>query len=239
MAAENTNPTEAAAAATQAAADAATNSTKAAAREGERATRSAAKATKRAAKTARKPARKATRKTTRRAPAAASKAKATRNERNDQMNFNPTNMFAGFGAFPGAASFEKLFTETAERSEEVAKRSRKAVEEFADIYRGNIDAFVEAGRIASAGAQSISQSVVAKSRNNLEQAAENVRSFAEAKSPTELLQLQGDFARGAFDRFVEDSSALTESLVKLAGEAIQPLSNRASATVERFNEIAA
>ena len=35
--------------------------------------------------------------------------------------------------------------------------ARKAAEELADIYRGNVDAFVEAGRIATAGAQSIGQ----------------------------------------------------------------------------------
>jgi phasin family protein len=152
---------------------------------------------------------------------------------------NDTNIFAGFGAFPGAGSFEKLFTDVAGRSEEVAKRSRKAAEELADISRGNVEAFVEAGRIAVSGAQSIGQDVVAKSRDSLEQTANTVRSFAEAKSPTELLQLQSDFARTAFDRFVEESSALTESFVKLAGEAFQPISNRASANVERFNQIAA
>ena len=69
--------------------------------------------------------------------------------------------------------------------------------------------------------------------------ASTIRTVAEAKSPTELLQLQSDFARTAFDRFVEDSSALTESFVKLAGEAFQPLSSRASANVEKFNQIAA
>ena len=155
------------------------------------------------------------------------------------MKFDPTNMFAGFGAFPGAEAFEKLFAETTQRGEEAAKRSRKAVEEFADIYRGNVEAFVEAGRIATSGAQSIGQDLVAKSRDNLEQAANTVRSLAEAKSATELLQLQSEFARGAFDRFVEESSALTESVVKLAGETFQPISNRASETAERINEIAA
>jgi phasin family protein len=152
---------------------------------------------------------------------------------------NDTNIFAGFGAFPGAGSFEKLFTDVAGRGEEVAKRSRKAAEELADISRGNVEAFVEASRIAVSGAQSIGQDVVAKSRDSLEKTANTVRSFTEAKSPTELLQLQSDFARTAFDRFVEESSALTESFVKLAGEAFQPISNRASANVERFNQIAA
>lgn len=198
-----------------------------------------------AADSAAKPARKAAAKTVRRAkarrkPAVRSKAQPIRKKRNDQMTkFDPTNIFAGFGAFPGAPAFEKLFAEVSERGEEVVKRSRKAAEEFADIYRGNIDAFVEAGKIAATGAQSIGQDVVAKSRDGIEQAANTVRSFTEAKSPTELLQLQSDFARSAFDRFVEDSSALTESVVKLAGEAIQPISNRASANVEKLNEIAA
>lgn len=164
---------------------------------------------------------------------------AAAKERNDEMKNETTNIFAGFGAFTGASAFEKLFADAAQRGEDAVKRSRKAAEELADLYRGNIDAFVEAGRIAATGAQSIGQDVVAKGRDSIEQTATTVRSFAEAKSPTELLQLQSDFARTAFDKFVEDSSNLTESLVKLAGEAFQPISNRASANVERFNEIAA
>jgi phasin family protein len=159
-------------------------------------------------------------------------------QRNNEMT-KDTNIFAGFTAFPGAAAFEKLFADASQRSEEAVKRSRKAAEELADLYRGNIDAFVEAGKIAASGAQTLGQDLVAKSRDSLEQTANSVRSFAEAKSPTELLQLQSDFARTAFDRFVEESSALTESVVKLAGEAFQPLSNRASANVEKLNTIAA
>ena len=167
------------------------------------------------------------------------KPKLRAKERNEDVKNDTTNIFAGFNAFPGAASFEKLFTDAAGRGEEAVKRSRKAAEEFADLYRGNLDAFVEAGRIAATGAQSIGQDIVAKSRDSLEQTANTVRSFAEAKSPTELLQLQSDFARTAFDRFVEESSNLTESVVKLAAEAFQPISNRASANVEKLNEIAA
>jgi len=167
------------------------------------------------------------------------KPSARDRKRTNEMKNETTNMFAGFGAFPGASAFEKLFADAAQRGEDAVKRSRKAAEEIANLYRGNIDAFVEAGKIAANGAQSIGQDIVAKGRDSIEQTASTVRSFAEAKSPTELLQLQSDFARTAFDRFVEDSSALTESLVKLAGEAFQPISNRTSANVERFNEIAA
>ncbi|MGN6155187.1 MAG: phasin family protein [Sphingomicrobium sp.] len=167
------------------------------------------------------------------------KARVRVKERKIEMTKQNDNIFGAFAAFPAAAAFEKLFADASVRGEEAVKRSRKAAEELAGLYRGNLDAFVEAGKIAATGAQSIGQEIAAKSRDSLEQTANTVRSFAEAKSPTELLQLQSDFARTAFDRFVEDSSALTESFVKLAGEAFQPLSNRASANVEKFNQIAA
>ena len=167
------------------------------------------------------------------------KPKVRAKERNQEMTKQNEKIFGAFTAFPGAAAFEKLFTEASVRGEEAVKRSRKAAEEIADLYRGNLDALVEAGKIAATGAQSIGQDLATKSRDSLEQTANTVRSFAEVKNPTELLQLQSDFARTAFDRFVEDSSALTESFVKLAGEAFQPLSNRASANVEKLNQIAA
>jgi phasin family protein len=161
------------------------------------------------------------------------KAKTTRklvraNERNEEMTKQNDKIFGAFAAFPAAPAFEKLFTEASARGEEAVKRSRKAAEELANLCRGNLDALVESGK-----------ELVSKSRDSLEQTANIVRSFTEAKSPTELLQLHSDFARTAFDRFVEESSALTESMVKLAGEAFQPLSNRASANVEKLNQIAA
>ena len=82
-----------------------------------------------------------------------------------------TNIFAAFGAFPGASAFEKLFADATERSEEAVKRSRKAAEDLADLYRGNVEAFVEAGKIAATGAQTIGQDLFAKNRDGLEQTA--------------------------------------------------------------------
>lgn len=159
-------------------------------------------------------------------------------ERKDEMA-TETTYFTGFTAFPGAQAFEKLFADATGRGEEFAKRSRKAAEELADITRANVDALVESGKIATSGAQSIGQQVLAKSRDNIDHAANTVRALAEAKTPADVLQVQSDFFRGAFDRLVEESATLTESLVKMAGEAFEPISTRASLNVERFNELVA
>jgi phasin family protein len=158
-----------------------------------------------------------------------------------QKRINTVNKtaFKGFDAIPAFAPFQNILTEANERGQELAKKSQKVAEELADLARANVEAVVEAGRVATEGARSIGQDVVAKQRDSFEQAADAIRSLAEAKSPTEYLQLQGDFARASFDRAVAETSKLTESLVKLAGEAFQPLSSRASANAERFNTLVA
>lgn len=180
----------------------------------------------------------------RKAPRAKTKTKAARAqadgiERNDEMAKNTPEFFSGFAAFPGVVGFEKLFADAAQRGEEAVKRSRKTAEELADIGRANVDALVESGKIATSGAQSIGQQVLAKGRDNVEHAANTVRALAEAKTPADVLQLQSDYVRALFDRFVEETSSLTESLVKVAGEAFEPLTARASLNVERFNEFVA
>ena len=187
--------------------------------------KSAAKTNVRRAKTTRRKTRTAARKTA-----------AVAQKRIETMN---TNFFNGFDAVPAFAPFQTMFADANERSQELVKKTQKVAGELADLARANVEAIVEAGRVASEGARSIGQDVVAKQRDNVEQAADAIRSLAEAKSPTEYMQLQSELARASFDRAVAETSKLTESLVKLAGEAFQPLSNRATANAERFNTLVA
>ena len=205
---------------------------------GKRARAANTRRAKRAATTAKREATTAKRTATRRRNAAQRTAKpASRTERTQTVTFNTP--FAGLDALPGAANFQNLFAGAGERSQEAVRRSQKAAEELADIARGNVEALAEAGRLAAEGARSLSRDVIAKSREGVEEAADAIRMLAEAKSPTEFVQLQSEIARASFDRMVAQSSRFTESWVKLAGEAVQPLSNRASANAERVNSFVA
>jgi phasin family protein len=177
------------------------------------------------------------RRTGRKTRAAQRKTARAANQRNDTVTNN--NFFNGFEAVPAFAPLQTVFAEANERGQEFVKKSQKVAGEFADLARANVEAVVEASRLAAEGARSIGQDVVASNRDGVEHAAGAIRSLAEAKSPTEYLQLQSEFARASFDRAVAETSRLTESLVKLAGEAFQPLSNRATANAERFNTLVA
>ncbi len=194
--------------------------TRAPARRAARKAEAAAKTKTRRAKTSRRP--------------AARKSAAPKIERIKTMT-NET-LFAGL---PGAEKFQALFAEAGERSQEIVRKSQKAAEELAEIAKANVEALTEAGRIAANGARTIGQDALAQSRESIEQASAAVKSLADAKSPTEFFQLQSELARASFDRAVAEGSKFTEQLVKLAGEAVQPLSTRASLNAERINELTA
>jgi phasin family protein len=166
-------------------------------------------------------------------------AAATRIEqRTNTMAYDFNNLFAGF-QLPGTDKFQDLFSGAGERSQELVAKSQKAAENLTDLAKANVEALVEAGRIATTGVKSLGQDVLASGRDGIEQASDAVKTLAEAKSPTEFFQIQSELARASFDRFVAESSKLTERVVKLAGEAAQPLQNRASVNAERINDLVA
>ena len=236
---EIANISEAPAKAVEASVDAAAETAKASAKAAEKAVKpaskpAAARRTKRIVK-ATKPAKR--RVAARKINRARRKTATVATKGTKTMN-NKTNTFA-FDAIPAFAPFQSLFGDANGRGQDMVKKGQKVAEELADLTRANVEAIVEASRVAAEGARSFGQDFVAKGRENADQASDAIRTLAEAKSPTEYLQLQGEFARASFDRFVADSSKLTETMVKLAGEAFQPLQNRASANAERFNTLVA
>jgi phasin family protein len=166
-------------------------------------------------------------------------AAAAATERNSTMNFDTNRWFASFNAFPTATPFQTLFADAGDRGQDAVAKSQKVAGELAELTRDNVEALAEAGRIAAEGARSIGQELVASTRAGVEKAADSVRALAEAKAPTEFLQIQSDLVRASFDRMVGETSRLTESAVKLAGEAFQPLSNRASIASDKLNSLTA
>ena len=154
------------------------------------------------------------------------------------MTYDFNQLFAGF-QLPGADKYQQLVADAGERSQQIAAKSQKAAEELTELAKANVEAFVEASRIYAGGAKALGQDVIASGRDGIEQASDAVKTLAEAKSPTEFFQIQSELARASFDRFVAETSKLTERVVKLAGEAVEPLQTRASLNAERINTLVA
>lgn len=174
-----------------------------------------------------------------RKPAAASPAAVSTDQGNKVMTNAYPNWFAGFSTVPGADKFQSLFTDAGEKSQDAVRKTQLFAEQLTEAAKANVEAVVESSRIAAAGARDLGQELVASTRGGVEQASAAVKTLVEAKSPTEFFQIHTDLVRSSFDRMVAESSKLTEQWVKLTGEAIQPLSNRASVNAEKLSELAA
>ena len=97
---------------------------------------------------------------------------------------------------------------------------------------------VESSRIAAKGFETLGQEAAEYSRKSFESATAAMKTLATVKSPTEFFKLQSDFVRGAFDSYVAEASKNTEAVLKLAGDAAQPLSNRFAVAAEKVKTVA-
>lgn len=159
-------------------------------------------------------------------------------ERIQTMTYDFNQLFAGF-QIPGADRFQSMFAGTGDRAQDFAAKGQQTAAQMTDLAKANVEAIVEAGKIAVAGVKSIGQDALASGREGLDMVSRNARSLNEATSPAEFMQIQSELAKSAFDRMVAENSKLVERMVKLAGEAAQPIQNRASLNAERVNELMA
>ncbi|MBD75396.1 MAG: hypothetical protein CL807_00570, partial [Citromicrobium sp.] len=71
--------------------------------------------------------------------------------------------------------------------------------EMVTFQRANAEAMAEAGKILFTGMQDLTRDAVEETRKAADQMSEDARLMAAAKSPTELVKLQGDIMRRSFD----------------------------------------
>lgn len=128
---------------------------------------------------------------------------------------------------------QAAFAEFNDRTKAAVEKSTKLVEEFNDFAKGNVEAVVESGKITAKGLETFGQEAAEYGRKNFEAATATLKSLATVKSPTEFFKLQSDFVRQSFDSYVAEASKNTEALIKLAGDAAQPISSRFAVAVEK------
>jgi len=132
-----------------------------------------------------------------------------------------------------ADRLQAVFGDVNERARTQIERNTRVAEEMTELSKGNVEAFVASTKIVAKGLETVGQEVAEYSRKSFEDASAALKSFAEVKSATDFFRLQSDFVRGQFDGFVSESSKLSETMIKLAGDVAEPLASRYSVAAER------
>ncbi len=125
-------------------------------------------------------------------------------------------------------------TEFNEQAKGAMEKSAKMAEDFVAFGKGNIEALVESSKIAAKNVEALGQEAAEYAKTSFESATEAAKTLAAAKSPTEFMKLQGDYARTAFDTMIAEGSRSTERMLKMFGEFAQPISNRVAVATDKI-----
>jgi len=136
------------------------------------------------------------------------------------------------------ASIKDTVTGAQEKAKEAFAKTTAAANEATEFAKGNVEAFVESGKILASGLQELGNKFVADSKTAFETATTDVKALSAVKSPTEFFEFQTDLLRRNFDTAVSYSTKTGEAMVKLSGDVIKPISGRVSLALDKVKAAA-
>jgi phasin family protein len=129
---------------------------------------------------------------------------------------------------------EQAMTYTKEQADKMGKQAFRAYEDATVFHKQNVDAVVQSTTILAKGMETLSKAMMAYSQAQYDQGVTVAKAVMGVKSLRELVELQTEYARTSFDAMVAEATKVSEISVKVANEAIEPISARINATVEKL-----
>ncbi len=133
----------------------------------------------------------------------------------------------------GKEAMEKISAQ----AKDAAETSMKSIEDMTDLARGNVEAMLASARVAAAGFETVAAHISDVSRKSFESTTAAARAMTSAKTPNEMFQLQSEFAKAQFDHAVAEFSKMTEMMVKLSGEVMEPVQNRVAIASDKMKSV--
>ena len=132
----------------------------------------------------------------------------------------------------------KAGTEAATKALAISKDRIEAVSkgysEMTDFGKDTMEAFVAASNATAKAVEAINAEVLAFGKSSFEDSVAAAKAVLAAKTLKEVVDLQTEFAKSAFEAYMAQSSKLGEMTAKLTQEAMEPISARFQAAVEKF-----
>jgi phasin family protein len=105
-------------------------------------------------------------------------------------------------------------------------KAAEAARSLVDVQRGALETVVKAGQIYGEGLQGLATHAADVSRVQFEDTMAHLRSLTSVKSVREAMTLQSSFARSTLSRVLNETSSLVEDYLKVAGQALAPVTAR-------------
>ena len=110
---------------------------------------------------------------------------------------------------------------------------------FAGLGKDNLSAVIESGNILAKGLEGLNQQMLAFAGAAVQFNIEATSALFGAKTLTDMVGVQRDYAQRSLDRTMSESAKLTQLSTRVAQDAFAPLQSRVAVTIETATKSAA
>ena len=118
---------------------------------------------------------------------------------------------------------------------EGVNKMMKTTEQLVQFSQGNVEAMVKSTQIMASGFQEMTKLMASHAQASLDHTMSTFRAMSGVKSIKEVIDIQSAFARDAMEKAMAESGRMTEHSMKLAEQALAPISARVNVAVETFS----
>lgn len=123
-------------------------------------------------------------------------------------------------------------TETAFDASATTEALQEGVTRAVETSKENLDAVLQSVTLASKGFATLSNESLSFAKQSAEDAVKAAKAIMAAKTPQDYITLQTEYARTAFDQFVNQVAKFNDLTQTVAKDSVAPLSGRFSAMTE-------
>ncbi len=142
--------------------------------------------------------------------------------------------FQKFAEIFNPKGFDQFLAPAKEQVEKAQAQSAKVLEDVTKFQKDNLEAVVSASNVYAKGFETFGKTWYALTQETVEASAAVAKALLGAKTLKEAVDLQTDFAKTAFDKFVAEGTKLSEMSIKVANEALEPINARVNVAVEKM-----
>jgi phasin family protein len=120
---------------------------------------------------------------------------------------------------------------------EGVEKTLAALNEANAHSKKNLEAVVASATAATKGAEALGAQAMAFSKTVFDAQVSAAKTLASAKSVQEVVELQTSFAKSALETYMAEFGKMTDTVSASVKDAIKPLNERVTETVERLQAV--
>ena len=126
---------------------------------------------------------------------------------------------------------------TAEKKTTASRQDEafRGCEDFVAFGKDNVEAVIQSCVVLTKGAQQFNKAWLGFAQTSAQDSVTATRAILGCKTVQEVADVQIDLARAGYAKLMTENQEFAEMTAKLTGDAVEPIAERVTATVERFS----